>query len=83
MTITIDEVRNAIAAAFEIPLDVVKADSSNEDIEKWDSIGHMNLVMALEEHFGVGFTMEEILQMKSVGAIWKLLEGKTNPVKAL
>jgi acyl carrier protein len=43
--------------------------SSPDVIEAWDSLKHMNLVLALEEAFGIRFTDDEIMSMSSVAAI--------------
>jgi acyl carrier protein len=37
------------------------------DIEDWDSLEHINLIEAMEEEFGMRFTMGEITGMKNVG----------------
>lgn len=37
------------------------------DIEEWDSLEHINLIVALEEEFGMKFTMGEVTGMKNVG----------------
>jgi acyl carrier protein len=41
-------------------------DLSNETLESWDSLGHIRLVMATEDAFGVSFTIDEIEQLTSV-----------------
>lgn len=38
-----------------------------DDIEEWDSLEHINLVIAIEERFGMKFTMKEVTGMKNVG----------------
>jgi acyl carrier protein len=38
-----------------------------DDIEDWDSLEHINLIVALEEAFGMKFTMGEVTGMKNVG----------------
>lgn len=38
-----------------------------EDIEDWDSLEHINLVVAIENHFGIKFNMNEVTTMKNVG----------------
>jgi acyl carrier protein len=83
MTAIVTEVKNLIATTFEIPPDRVTDDSSGQTIEQWDSVGHINLVMALEQKFGVSFTMEEIMHLRDVGAICKAIAekgGKATPV---
>ena len=38
-----------------------------DDIEDWDSLEHINLVVAVERRFGIKFTMGEVTGMKNVG----------------
>ena len=43
--------------------------STFEDVPGWDSIGHVNLIAALEEQFKVKFTIAQIAEMSSVGDV--------------
>jgi acyl carrier protein len=52
----------------------VTEQSLQTDIEKWDSLGHLNLIVALEEEFGVLFEPEEIAEMTSVRVIISKVE---------
>jgi len=45
----------------------VTPESSPETIESWDSVQHLNLVLALEEEYGFEFLPEEMDQAKTVG----------------
>lgn len=47
--------------------------SSPESVPGWDSMTHLNLVMALEDEFGVSLTPGEVLEMKTVGLIRTIL----------
>lgn len=47
-----------------------------EDIEEWDSLAHVQLVIASEKHFQVKFTQSEISELKSVGAFITLIRKK-------
>ncbi len=71
------EIKRAIAATFEIPLAAVDANSSSQTIAKWDSIGHIDLVMTLQQDLGLSFTMEEIIQMKDFDSICRVVVAKT------
>jgi len=51
------------------PIDRLNGDSSPDSVESWDSLNHMNLVLALEEEFGIQFTDDQIMQLLSVDAI--------------
>lgn len=49
---------------------------SAKDVEGWDSFAHINLIVALETELGVSFTTPELGQMRCVGDLITLLEGK-------
>ena len=51
----------------------VKEDSKFGDFEKWDSLGHLNLFMLLEEKYNKKFDIEEILNAKNVKDIYRIL----------
>lgn len=38
-----------------------------DDVEEWDSLSHVQLVVALEKHFNIKFTSREILSWDNVG----------------
>lgn len=40
-----------------------------DDIEEWDSLEHINLIVAVEKAFNMKFTMGEVTTMKNVGAM--------------
>jgi acyl carrier protein len=48
------------------------------DVEGWDSLNHMTLVMTIEEHFKVRFVTWEVMGWHSVGEMIDCLEGKLN-----
>jgi acyl carrier protein len=50
------------------------------DVEGWDSFNHMNLIMRIEEEFGIAFATDEIGQMGSVGALVSAVVAK-NKIK--
>jgi acyl carrier protein len=45
----------------------VEDKTAASDIEDWDSLEHINLIVALEEAFGMKFTIGEVTGMKNVG----------------
>jgi acyl carrier protein len=56
-----------------VPIEMISGDSSPDTIEEWDSLKHMNLVLALEEEFGIQFTDEQIVEMLSVELIVEVM----------
>ena len=71
---TLQQVRSIASDIFGVPADKITVESSPETIETWDSMQHLNLVLAIEEKFGVQLEPEDIEQMKSIGAVAALVE---------
>lgn len=44
-----------------------------DDIDDWDSLEHINLIVAVEKKFGMKFTMGEVSGMKNVGEMADLI----------
>jgi acyl carrier protein len=74
----IDRVRGITADVLEVPLTQVTPDSSPETLETWDSVHHLNLVLALEQEFSMQFEPEEIDQLGNVGKIVEVIGRKQN-----
>jgi acyl carrier protein len=73
---TFEKVRGASADIFQVPAAQITPVSSPETIESWDSVQHLNLVLALEEKFGIQFEPEEMDGMNSIGEIADLVDRK-------
>jgi acyl carrier protein len=72
----LERVRGIAADVLQVNPASLNAESSPQSVESWDSVQHLNLVLALEEQFGVQFEPDEMDGMKSIGAIAGLLSGK-------
>jgi acyl carrier protein len=72
-----DRVVRVTSQVLNLPAEAITEESSPRTVEGWDSLGHMNLMLALEEEFGVQFSDERILQLLSVGAIVQALQELT------
>lgn len=45
----------------------VTSETTADDIEDWDSLEHINLVVAVENKFNIKFNMSEVVKFKNVG----------------
>jgi acyl carrier protein len=57
------------ADVFGVPASTLSADSSSESVESWDSITHLNLMLAVEQATGVRIEPEQMVELTSVGKI--------------
>lgn len=51
-----------------------------EDIEDWDSLEQINLLIAMEKEFDIKFELKEVSQLKNVGEMVSLIQEKINHV---
>jgi acyl carrier protein len=71
------------AAMNEIFRDVLDNDSieltretTAEDIDEWDSLAHIGLIVAIEKHFKLKFSMMDVKPLKNVGEFIDLIQRK-------
>jgi acyl carrier protein len=70
------KIAEIFSSLFEVNPSELKDSSSSADIAKWDSLQHLNLVLALEEAFGLQLSPDEVESMRSLGEIKRMLRGK-------
>jgi len=64
-----NRIKNVMAAVFELSIDKINDDASPDTIESWDSLKHMNLIIALEEEFNIVIPDEEVGNMLTFGLV--------------
>jgi acyl carrier protein len=71
------ELYDALNAIFRKVLEddsiVLKPETTAEDVEGWDSMNHIFLVVEIEKHFGVKFQAAEMEELKNVGELAALV----------
>lgn len=55
----------------------VTPETTADDIEDWDSLEHINLVVAVENKFGIKFNMNEVTSFKNVGEMVDIILERT------
>ncbi|OGU01754.1 MAG: acyl carrier protein [Geobacteraceae bacterium GWC2_55_20] len=54
----------------------ITRESTANDIDGWDSLSHVNLIVAIEAKFNIRFNQKELLTFKNVGDLLKCIESK-------
>jgi acyl carrier protein len=72
----LDRVRRIVSDALQLPIEQVQPTTSPDDVEGWDSIQHLNMVLGLEQEFGVQFDPDEIEKLLSVELMAQFVESK-------
>ena len=72
-----DKIRTVFNSVFQIPPDQVQDSLSPEGVPGWDSLGHIRLVTALQELFGIEFEVDEIMRMETVAEIKKIISARS------
>ncbi|MCX6162783.1 MAG: acyl carrier protein [Ignavibacteriae bacterium] len=75
MEIKIEEIINIFKTVFKKVI-LIDLETKIEDIPEWDSLGHLNLILEIEDRFDVSFTIDEIENCKSVKDIIVFLNNK-------
>jgi acyl carrier protein len=68
------QVQTLVAEAIQVPSDIVSPDLAFGDLPQWDSLGHMEVMMRLEEEFGIEISAETIAELISIPEICAYLE---------
>jgi acyl carrier protein len=69
----ITELNEIFCDVFEDDELVVSRDTSAADVDAWDSLQHVTLILRVESHFGVRFSSAEVADLSSVGDLLDIL----------
>ena len=69
-----NSLKNIMSNLFDIPVDDINDNISTENCEQWDSLQNLNLIIAVEEEFGVSLTDDDVLKIKDFKSIIGILE---------
>jgi acyl carrier protein len=73
----LQEIGEVMADVFDLDDLAITEATSAKDIEEWDSLSHIRLVVAIEREFNIKFSNSEIEGLKNVGDLVALIEAKT------
>jgi acyl carrier protein len=70
------EVAQIIRDVLELPALAVTERTTASDVAGWDSLNHINIIVAIEACFGIKFKTAEFERVKDVGMLIALIEEK-------
>tara|TARA_B100001146_G_C15819346_1_gene280214 strand:+ start:304 stop:534 length:231 start_codon:yes stop_codon:yes gene_type:complete len=69
-----NRVKKVMSDIFNIDIGSINNDSSPDNIETWDSLKHMNLIIALEEEFNIELHDDDIVEMLNYNLIIRIIK---------
>lgn len=73
MNFTEVKLKKVLADVFKIEVTSVNEDTSVDTVERWDSLNHLNLILALESEFDVSFSEEQSVEIMNYPLIKMVL----------
>lgn len=68
------QLKQVLADVLGVNVSAINDEASVDTIEKWDSLNHLNLVLALEGQFKVSFSEEQIVEMLNYPLVKAVLQ---------
>ena len=78
MSDTLGNVQEVFRETFQDDRIVLARETTAADIEDWDSLMHVTLMVSVESAFGMRFSSSEVASFKTVGELLDLIEARTH-----
>ena len=73
-----NRILKVMSLVFEVPIEMLNEESSSDTIGSWDSLKHLNLILALEEEFDIVIPDEEVGNLMNYKLIQIVVEELNN-----
>ncbi len=70
-----EKVIQVLVNIFQVSPEGISTKTMSDDVENWDSMNHINMILALEQEFGIRYDEEQVVSMLSVGEIIEATKG--------
>jgi acyl carrier protein len=74
----INDLQPIFVDVLDLPDLKLTAESNSSNVEGWDSLAHINLVVAIEKKYRIRFALGELQDLKNVGDMAELILRKTH-----
>ena len=72
------KIMTILAEVLEISPDRVNLNTEPNQLEEWDSLAHLKLIMKLEQELNISISMEEVSELTSIDKIYSIISKKTS-----
>ena len=72
----LSEVQSIIRTIISDDKITIKMDSTAADIKGWDSLAHIRILVSIEKHYSIKFSLSEMQNVKDISAFVKLIKEK-------
>ena len=73
---TIEKLNGIFRTVFDNDEINIQPEMTANDVDGWDSLSHVNLILAVEQGFGIKFNQRELMTFKNVGDLLRAIESK-------
>ena len=70
-----EKVIQVLVNVFQVSPSKISTKTTSDDVEKWDSMNHINMILVLEQEFGIRYDEEQVVSMLSVEEIIDVTKG--------
>jgi acyl carrier protein len=70
------ELKQIILSTLKLDDFDFKDETTASEVPGWDSLNHVNVILAVEKHYKIRFKNLEVLRLKNVGELQKLMDSK-------
>ena len=71
-----DELKKVIIEALKLDEFDFKDETVASQVPGWDSLSHINVILAVEKHYNIRFNNREVLRLRNIGDLQKLIDSK-------
>ncbi len=76
----IEKLETVFRREFEDETILLTTETTADDISEWDSLSHVNLILAIEEAFDLHFNVTEIATLENVGQLADIIQQKSTSI---
>lgn len=74
---TFQEIQEIVAEVLSVPIGAITKELKFNDIYEWDSLNHVNLMLVLEERYGIEINEESIVKCTTIEGICELTQDRS------